>query len=71
MKAIVVFYPFPSHPSVLIIADAKTSRDASVNFQSESSRYTTTPRYPSHTANMSLSIPNAPNAGLFKQGYQK
>jgi len=28
------------------------------------------PRYPSHTANMSLSIPNAPNAGLFKQGYQ-
>merc|ERR1712137_735573 len=28
------------------------------------------PRYPSYTAEMSLSIPNAPNAGLFKPGYQ-
>jgi len=27
-------------------------------------------QYPSHPATMSLSIPNAPNAGLFKGGYQ-
>jgi hypothetical protein len=31
---------------------------------------TQTPDTP-HTQTMSLSIPNAPNAGLFKQGYQK
>src|SRR3954465_571181 len=55
----------------LIGGNFHRAEDASQKFSELLSRPTTNTRYPSTHANMSLSIPNAPNSGLFKQGYQK